>query len=319
MADDITVEDDVKEQPSKIGEQHDSEEDEEEVYESLGEGDGEFDEEEEEDKKESSEGEEQVDEEDISTKDIAFIEEAWGEMPDEGEEGEVGEIEVEGEDEKKIDEEELVEEGIEEEEEVDPNAPYNLSDESEAKKAPFSLDEEQMTEIQEIWDSFQAYTPAYTDIDQYVTPKELVYMLKALNLHTHTPEQMMELIEFCVRPPHPDNHVNFEQFLWIVTIRQRDMPIEEEVRLALITFDPGNTGIIDREYLREILRDHGKKMKTVDLFIREVDMSNDGLLGLEDIVGTICIDLNRDDIEQLLLKIYPPGEGPEDNIEALTT
>ncbi|KAI5634345.1 hypothetical protein NE865_12959 [Phthorimaea operculella] len=195
-----------------------------------------------------------------------------------------------------------------------------LSSEGEDQEGEDDVTVQDKAFVEEAWGEMPAEAEeAYTDLDQFITPKELVYMLKALNLHTHTPEQMMELIEFCVRPPHPDNHVNFDQFVWIVTIRQRDMPVEEEIRLALEAFDPENTGLIDREYLREYLRDHGKKMKTVDMFIREVDMTNDGNLGREDIVSTICVDLNRDEIETLLNKIYPPEEAPEDNVEALTS
>ncbi|XP_049865518.1 uncharacterized protein LOC126366453 [Pectinophora gossypiella] len=262
---------------------------------------------------ESEEGSEEatVEIEQELPKDDFLEEDMWAEM--EGEFEDEGEEEGEG---QEIFEEEIVEEGVEEEGPPDPAAPYNLTDSSEALKAPFALSPNQFAEVQELWQLYQDYTPAYTELDNYVTSVELVYMLKALNLMTYTPEQMQELIDFCVRPPNEEGHVFFDHFVHMVTIRQRDMPIEEDIRLALEVMDPEKTGLLDREYVREVLGNKGYKMKTVDMFIKEVDMSNDGTLGIEDIVGTVCLDLNRDDIIMLYNNIYPPEE-KTDNIDNL--
>lgn len=223
---------------------------------------------------------------------------------------------------KEIEEEEMLgeEEGFMEEV-IDPAAPYGLTDSKEALKAPFELRPDQLEEVKELWDIYQDYTPAYTDLKDYVTEVEMVYMLKCLNLQTFTPEQMFELMEFCTRPPHSEHHVEYPHFLHMVTIRQRDMPIEEEIRLALGVLDKDNDAIIDREFFRETLAERGYKLnaKMLDAFVKEVDVSNDGTIGLEDVVGTICIDLNRDDIIMLQNQINPPEVIDEEKLEALTS
>lgn len=243
------------------------------------------------------------------------------EMIGEHEEGK-GEVK-EPEKKKEIEEEELLgeEEGYVEEV-IDPAAPFALTDSKEALKAPFELRPDQLEEVKALWDSYQDYTPAYTDLKDYVTEVEMVYMLKCLNLQTYTPEQMFELMEFCTRPPHPEHHVEYPHFLHMITIRQRDMPVEEELRLALEVLDPDHDGIIDREFFRETLSEHGFKMssKLLDTFIKEVDVSNDGTIGLEDVVGTVCIDLNREDIIMLQNQINPPPVViDEETLENLTS
>lgn len=210
------------------------------------------------------------------------------------------------------------EEKVEEEEQYveepppDPLAPFDFSDSKEALKEPFALRPDQVVEIELLWDLYQNYTPAYTDIDNYITEKELFYMLKALILMTVTPEQFQELIAFCVRPPHPEGHITFEQFQKMVTIRQRDFPIEDELRSALQVFDPDRTGEIDREYLKEVLLKQGHKMpqKQLDNLIKEVDMSNDGTIGIDDVVGTMCIDLNKEDLQMLMASLNPDDQPP---------
>ncbi|XP_023944352.2 uncharacterized protein LOC112050334 [Bicyclus anynana] len=236
----------------------------------------------------------------------------------EGEE-DVGE-ELEGEqvehEEKK---EQKEEEQVEEEEEYveppppDPAAPFDLRDSTEAMKPKFELRPDQTAEVEQLWETYQNYTPAYTDIDEYITEKELIYMLKALLLMTYTPEQLQELIVFCVRPPHPQGHINYEQFLKMVTIRQRDFPIEEELRSALKVLDPDNTGSIDREYFKDVLSNRGHKMtsKNLDNLIKEVDIANDGTIGVEDVIGTMCIDLNKEDLMMLRAAVFPPEQQAE--------
>lgn len=223
---------------------------------------------------------------------------------------------------KEIEEEEMLgeEEGYVEEV-IDPAAPFALTDSKEALKAPFELRPDQLEEVKSLWDIYQDYTPAYTDLKDYVTEVEMVYMLKCLNLQTFTPEQMFELMEFCTRPPHPEHHVEYPHFLHMVTIRQRDMPVEEELRLALEVLDSDHDGIIDREFFREVMSEYGFKMnaKMLDTFIKEVDVSNDGTIGLEDVVGTVCIDLNRDDIIMLQNQINPPVVIDEEKLENLTS
>lgn len=202
------------------------------------------------------------------------------------------------------------EEGYVEEPPPDPTAPFDLSDSKEALKPPFELRPDQVAEVEQLWEVYQNYTPAYTDIDGYITEKELVYMLKSLLLMTHTPEQLQELIAFCVRPSHPQGHINYEQFLKMVTMRQRDFPVEDELRSALQVYDPGRTGLVDREYLKEVLAKQGHKMpqKQLDNLIKEVDIANDGTIGIEDVVGTMCIDLNKEDLLMLKASLYPPEE-----------
>lgn len=215
--------------------------------------------------------------------------------------------------ENKPEEEPIVEEDVFiEEPPPDPTAPFDFSDSKEALKEPFELRPDQLAEVEQLWDVYQNYTPAYTDIDGYITEKELVYMLKSLLLMTYTPEQLEELIAYCVRPPHAEGHITFEQFLKMVTIRQRDFEIEDELRSSLQVFDPGRTGTIDREYFREVLAKQGHKMpqKQLDNLIKEVDMSNDGTIGIEDVVGTMCIDLNKEDLMMLRASVYPPDEPP---------
>lgn len=239
-----------------------------------------------------------------------------------GEHEEVQKEEKEPEVKKEIEEEELLgeEEGFVEEV-IDPAAPFALTDSKEALKAPFELRPEQLEEVKELWQIYQDYTPAYAELKDYVTEVEMVYMLKCLNLQTFTPEQMFELMEFCTRPPHPEHHVEFPHFLHMITIRQRDMPIEEELRLALEVLDSDHDGIIDREFFREVMAEHGFKMnaKMLDTFIKEVDVSNDGTIGVEDVVGTVCIDLNRDDIIMLQNQINPPAVIDEEKLENLTS
>lgn len=240
-----------------------------------------------------------------------------------GEHEEVQGEEKEPQKKKEIEEEEMLgeEEGGFEEEVIDPAAPYALTDSKEALKAPFELQPDQLQEVKEVWDIYQDYTPAYAELKDYVTEVEMVYMLKCLNLQTHTPEQMIELMEFCIRPPHPEHHVEYPHFLHMVTIRQRDMPIEEEIRLALQVLDKDKDSIIDREFFKEVLSEHGYKMnaKMLDTFVKEVDVSNDGTIGIEDVVGTVCIDLNRDDIILLQNQINPPPLVlDEEKLEKLT-
>lgn len=202
------------------------------------------------------------------------------------------------------------EEGYVEEPPPDPSAPYDLTDSKEALKAPFELRPEQLAEVEQLWDFFQNCTPAYADLDGFITEKELIYMLKCLMLMTYTPEQLQELLVYCVRPPHPQGHITFEQFLKMVTIRQRDFLVEEELRTALQVMDPDRTGTVDREYLKENLSKLGYKMhqKQLDNLIKEVDMSNDGTIGIEDVVGTMCIDLNKEDLIMLMASLQPPDE-----------
>ncbi|CAH2092152.1 unnamed protein product [Euphydryas editha] len=202
------------------------------------------------------------------------------------------------------------EEGYVEEPPPDPAAPFDFSDSKEALKSPFELRPDQIAEVEQLWEAYQNYTPAYTDIDGYITEKELVYMLKSLLLMTYTPEQLQELIAFCVRPPHPQGHINYDQFLKMVTLRQRDFPVEDELRSALQVYDPGRTGLVDREYLKEVLAKQGHKMpqKQLDNLIKEVDISNDGTIGIEDVVGTMCIDLNKEDLLMLKASLNPPVE-----------
>ncbi|KAJ8725127.1 hypothetical protein PYW07_016085 [Mythimna separata] len=192
----------------------------------------------------------------------------------------------------------------------DPTAPYDFSDSKEALKEPFELRPDQLAEVEQLWELFQNYTPAYSDLDGYITEKELSYMLKSLLVMTYTAEQFQELIAYCCRPPHPKGHIFFDQFVKMVTLRQRDFPIEDEIRSALQFFDPGKEGILDREQLREVLTKQGHKMaqRPVDNLIKEVDMSNDGTVGIEDIVGTMCIDLNEEDMQMLRNSVYPPKE-----------
>uniref|UniRef100_A0A2A4JI51 EF-hand domain-containing protein n=1 Tax=Heliothis virescens TaxID=7102 RepID=A0A2A4JI51_HELVI len=192
----------------------------------------------------------------------------------------------------------------------DPAEPYDFSDSKEALKAPFSLRPDQLAEVEQLWEIYQNYTPAYADLDGFITEKELVYMLKSLLLMTYTIEQLQELVAYCCRPPHAKGHIFYDQFLKMVTIRQRDFPIEEEIRAALQFYDPEKTGIIDREYLKEILSKHGNKMgsRHLDNLIKEVDMSNDGTIGIEDVVGTMCIDLNKEDLQLLRAAVYPPTD-----------
>lgn len=218
--------------------------------------------------------------------------------------------------EKETTEQEVIEdEQIMEEPPPDPTAPLNLNDSSEALKPPFELNPEQIVEVENLWELFQNYTPVYTDINNYITEKELVYLLKSLLLMTYTEEQLQELIAFCVRPPHPKGHINYDQFLRMVTIRQRDLPIEEELRSALQVLDPEKTGQIEREHLKEVLRKLGNKMpeKLLENFVKEVDMSNDGKIGIEDVVGTMGIDLNKEDLLILMSSLNPkePEEATE--------
>ncbi|KOB68683.1 Calmodulin-A [Operophtera brumata] len=231
----------------------------------------------------------------------------------EGEHAEVKETEAE-----KVKEEEKVEEKVEEEEQYveppppDPTAPFGFTDSSEALKDPFTLRLDQIAEVEQLWEYFQNYTPAYTDIDNYITEKELSYMLKALILMTVTPEQFQEVIAYCARPPHPEGHITFEQFQKIVTIRQRECTAEEELRSALLVFDSGRTGLMDRELLKEVLLKQGYKMpqKQLNNLMKEVDMSNDGTIGVEDVVGTMCMDLNTEDLITLRNKLFPSDEPP---------
>ncbi|KAF9407504.1 hypothetical protein HW555_012494 [Spodoptera exigua] len=246
-----------------------------------------------------------------------------GELP----EGETGEAVVAEEgDEKHIEQEEGIEgedvegettvpegEHIEEEEQYveepppDPAAPFDFSDSKEAIKAPYELRPDQLAEVEKLWELFQNHTPAYAELDGFITEKELVYMLKSLMIMTYTSEQLQELVAFCCRPPHPEGHIIYEQFLKMVTIRQRDFPIEEEIRSALQVFDPDRTGLVEREYLKEVLSKQGNKMsaRNLDNLIKEVDMSNDGTIGIEDIVATMCIDLNEEDMQMLRATAYP--------------
>ncbi|XP_059045683.1 uncharacterized protein LOC131841386 [Achroia grisella] len=200
----------------------------------------------------------------------------------------------------------------------DPTAPFNFSDSKEELREPFQLRPDQLAELEQLWDLYQNYTPAYTDIDKYITEKELVYMLKSILLMTITSEQLQELIDFCVRPPHPHGHITFQQFLRMVTIRQRDFLIEDELRSALQVFDPERTGTIDREYLKDVLLIQGHKMpqKHLDNLIKEVDMSNDGTIGIEDVVGTMCIDLNKEDLMMLIASVFSNAADrvPEENV-----
>lgn len=233
------------------------------------------------------------------------------ELVGEGLEGE----QVEGEEVEKVEEvpEELVEEeqAYIEEPPPDPAAPYDFSDSKEALKAPFELRPDQLAEVEQLWEIYQNYTPAYADLDGFITEKELIYMLKCLLLMTYTVEQLQELISYCCRPPHPKGYIFYEQFLKMVTIRQRDFPIEEEIRSALQVFDPEKTGLMDREYIKEVLAKQGHKMpaRQLDNLIKEVDMSNDGTIGIEDVVATMCIDLNKEDLQMLRAAVYPPTEG----------
>lgn len=199
----------------------------------------------------------------------------------------------------------------------DPAAPYDFSDSKEALKAPFELQPDQLAEVEQLWEVFQNYTPAYTDLDGYVTQKELVYMLKSLLIMTYTEEQLQELVAYCCRPPHKDGHIFYEQFLKMVTIRIRDFPVEEQIRSALQFYDPEKQGCLDREFMREVLTKQGHKMipKLVDNLIKEVDLSNDGTIGLEDVVGTMCIDLDEDDMQLLRASVYPPKEAEGPNTE----
>ncbi|KAM3968059.1 uncharacterized protein ACR2FA_005130 [Aphomia sociella] len=222
--------------------------------------------------------------------------------------------------EQKVPEEETVEEEeqyVEEDPPPDPTAPFNFSNSKEALREPFELRPEQLAEVEQLWDIYQNYTPAYTNINNYITEKELIYMLKSLLLMTVTPEQLQELIDFCVRPPHPEGHITFEQFLKIVTIRQRDFLIEDELRSALQVFDPERIGSVDRENLKEVLAKQGHKMsqRQLDNLIKEVDMANDGTIGIEDVVGTMCIDLNKEDLLMLMasLNANAVDEVSEDN------
>ncbi|XP_050362664.1 uncharacterized protein LOC126781718 [Nymphalis io] len=200
------------------------------------------------------------------------------------------------------------EEGYVEEPPPDPAAPLDFSESKELLKPQFELRPDQIAEVEQLWELYQNYTPAYTDIDGYITEKELVYMLKSLLLMTYTPEQLQELIAFCVKPSHPQGHINYDQFLKMVTLRQRDFSVEDELRSSLQVFDPGRTGSIDREYLKEVLAKQGHKMpqKQLDNLIKEVDISNDGTIGIEDVVGTMCIDLNKDDLLMLMASLNPP-------------
>lgn len=218
-------------------------------------------------------------------------------------------------------EEELIveeEEGYVEPPPPDPAAPYDLSDSKEILKEPFSLRPDQLAEVEQLWAVYQDYTPAYTNLDNFITKTELIYMLQALMLTTHTPEQLDELIAFCVRPPHPKGHITFDQFLKMVTIRERSMVIEEELRAALQLLDPGKTGSMDREFFRELLLTSGNKMtpKQVQILIKEVDIANDGTIGVEDVVGTMGIDLNKEDIIMLRQAVYgrdaPAADEEED-------
>ncbi|XP_047545883.1 chemotaxis regulatory protein ChePep-like [Vanessa atalanta] len=209
-----------------------------------------------------------------------------------------------------VDEEE---EGYVEEPPPDPAAPLDFSESKEMLKPQFDLRPDQIAEVEQLWELYQNYTPAYTDLDGYITEKELVYMLKSLLLMTYTPEQLQELIAFCVKPSHPQGHINYDQFLKMVTLRQRDFPIEDELRSSLQVLDPGRTGSIDREYLKELLAKQGHKMpqKQLDNLIKEVDISNDGTIGIEDVVGTMCIDLNKDDLIMLMASLNPPEENAD--------
>lgn len=241
--------------------------------------------------------------------------------------GEGEEVMGEGEEQKqavipetKEEEEEMGEEEQFVEPPPDPAAPYNFSDSSEALKAPYELRPDQVAEVEQLWELYQNYTPAYTDLDGFITEKELIYMLKCLLIMTYTPEQLQELIEYCVRPPSPEGHITYEQFMKMVTMRQRDHPIEEELRECLQIFDPDKTALVDRDQLREVLATRGHKMppKMLENFIKEVDMTNDGTLGIDDVVGTMCIDLNREDIDMLKQacglsdKNIMPDEGDEE-------
>ncbi|XP_026747328.1 uncharacterized protein LOC113508461 [Trichoplusia ni] len=259
-----------------------------------------------------------VEEEIIIEEQIEEVAEGEEKAHVEGEEvpGEGAEEHVEGEESEKK-EEDLMEELGEEEQAYpeepppDPAAPYNFSDSKEALKAPFELRPDQLAEVEQIWEMYQNYTPAYSDLDGWVTEKELVYMLNCLLLMTYTAEQLQELITYCCRPPNAKGHIFYEQFLKMVTIRQRDFPIEEEIRAALQVYDPEKTGIIDRDYLKELLMKHGHKMaaRHVDNLIKEVDMSNDGTIGVEDVVGTMCLDLNKEDLQMLRAAVNPPDTG----------
>lgn len=234
------------------------------------------------------------------------------EMEGEHVEGEQVEGEEKKEEQQPVEEEVVEEEAFVEEPPPDPTAPFNFTDSTEALKDPFELRPDQLAEVEQLWELYQNYTPVYTDIDNYITEKELIYMLKALILMTVTPEQLQELIAFCVRPPHPQGHITFDQFVKMVTIRQRDFPVEDELRSALQVLDPDRTGSMDREQLKELLSTKGHKMpqKALDNLIKEVDMSNDGTIGVEDVVGTMCIDLNPEDIQMLRAAIYP-DENPQ--------
>lgn len=238
------------------------------------------------------------------------------EVEGEGLEGE----QVEGEEVQKT-EEPAPEEQVEEEEQYveepppDPAAPYDFSDSKEALKAPFELRPDQLAEVEQLWEMFQNHTPAYAELDGFITEKELVFLLKSLLIMTYTVEQLQELITYCCRPPNAEGHIFYEQFLKMVTIRQRDFPIEEEIRASLQVYDPEKTGLLDREYLRDTLTKQGSKMsaKMVDNLIKEVDISNDGTINLEDVVATMCIDLNKEDLQILRAAAYP--KGPDDTEE----
>lgn len=260
--------------------------------------------------------EEQEKDEKISVKDKEKVfvgsEEIVSEKPGDQLEGDQEELKAK--EEQKPLEEELVqdEDVYVEEPPPDPAAPFDFSDSKEAMKEPFELRPEQLAEVEQLWELYQNYTPVYTDIDGYITEKELVYMLKSLFLMTFTPDQLQELIAFCVRPPHPEGHIIYEQFLKMVTIRQRDLTIEDELRSALQIFDPDKSGSMDREYIKEALAKQGNKMpqKQLDNLIKEVDMSNDGTIGIEDVIGTMCIDLNKEDLIMLRDAIFPPEVHP---------
>ncbi|XP_030025439.2 cilia- and flagella-associated protein 251 [Manduca sexta] len=242
-------------------------------------------------------------------------EEVMGEEEEKGEKKEGEEEEGEKKEEEKPPEEQVEEEeGYVEEPPPDPAAPFEFSDSKEALKEPFQLRLDQLAEVEQLWELYQNYTPAYTDIKGHITEKELVYMLKCLLLMTHTPEQLQELIAFCVRPPHPEGHISFEQFVKMVTIRQRDFNVEDELRAAMRVLDPDMTGAVDRAYLREVLSKQGHKMpqKLLDNLIKEVDMSNDGTIGIDDVVGTMGIDLNKEDLVMLMAAIYPDGQPQAD-------
>lgn len=75
-----------------------------------------------------------------------------------------------------------------------------------------------------------------------------------------------------------NNHIDYNEFLLLITEKLRTTNVDEEIKQAFLSFDRNNDGYITSSELKRAMKNYGEELTAAEIqeIISEADIDNDG-------------------------------------------